>query len=246
MVRGDLRAAAWVAVGASALLVAGGVLRAQAPAGEPRLAFEVVSIKQSLNPKDGGTAGFRPGGTFFSTNVPAGSLVFMAYRTSPPLLPQQIVGMPQWAQLTRYDITAKVSADAAGDMNALFARQGKYVQSLLEDRFAFKAHMEKREMPVYALTAPDGGTRLRRSTLDCSKAEDRPKCGMTFNAGRITSPHLELTNLLGTLASASGRPVLDRTGLTGFFDIDLQYAAGPPTSDTTDERPSIFSRVAVR
>ena len=228
------------AASAIALLAAGAIARAQAP--EQRLTFEVVSIKESKNPNDGGTAGFRPGGTFFATNIPASSLVSMGYRTNPPLLSQQVVGMPEWAKLTRYDVTAKVSAAEAADMNALYAALPRYVRSLTEDRFHLAAHMEKREIPVYALTAPNGLGKLRRSTLDCAKAEDRPKCFMSFDTG-IKSAHIQLSNVVGSIATAAGRPVVDRTGLDGYFDLDLQYASGPPTPDATEQRPSIFAAV---
>jgi uncharacterized protein (TIGR03435 family) len=228
------------AVSAIALLAAAVIVRAQAS--DHRLAFDVVSIKESKNPNPGGSAAFRPGGTFFATNIPASGLVSMAYRMTPQLLPQQIVGMPAWAEPTRYDITAKVAGTEAADLNALYAAQPRYVRSLLEDRFHFAARMEKRDLPVYALTAPNGTAKLRRSTLDCAKPEDRPKCFMSFDTG-IKSAHIQLSNVIGNIATASGRPVVDRTGLDGFFDIDLQYASGPPTPDAREQRPSIFAAV---
>jgi uncharacterized protein (TIGR03435 family) len=226
-----------------ALLAAGAIARAQAPDQAKRLAFEVASIKEDTSGSDGGSMGFRPGGQFVATNIPAATLVGAAFRTEPRLLPQQIVGVPQWARAQRYDITARISTEHPDDAATAFQHLDEYVRSLLEDRFAFKAHMEKRTLPVYALLAPNGAAKLRASTLDCAKPEDRPKCSVSFGPGRMTGAHLELSNIVGTLAGTTGRPVLNRTNLDGAYDIDLQYAAGGPTPDAADDRPSIFAAV---
>lgn len=134
-------------------------------------------------------------------------------------------------------------AGSAQEPNVLAVAQALYVRHLLEDRFALKAHLDKREMPVYELTAPNGARGMRPSTLDCSRPEDRPKCGVSFQAGHFSGPHFELSNLVGILGSAVGRPVLDRTNLTGAFDIDLRFAMGHASPDAVDQQPSIFTAV---
>jgi uncharacterized protein (TIGR03435 family) len=225
------------------VVLATGAPRAQAPPAARRLAFDVSSIKENTSGRDGGSMGFRPGGTFAGANIPASSLVHTAFTTNPPLLMQQIVGLPGWAASIRYDITAKIPADAPQDAAAASSHLPEYVRSLLEDRFAFKGHMDKQELPIYALTIAASGSKLRPSTLDCSKAEDRPKCLISFGPGRITGAHLTLANLLGTLAGATGRPVLDRTNLGGAFDVDLQWAAAAAPADASDDRASIFVAV---
>src|SRR5665213_923360 len=225
-------------------LVDGAAIHARAQATAQRLAFEVASVKENKNGSQPGSVEFRPGGTFVATNTPAASLLYTAFQTDPPLQSKQYSGIPAWAQVTRYDITAKISSDAAQDVATLGARESVYVRSLLEDRFALDAHLELRDMPVYILTAPNGAGKLRRSVIDCTKPEDRGKCGVSFGAGRLASPHMELSNLVGILANATGRPVLNQTGIDGAFDIDLHYAAAQPLLDATDQPPpSIFTVV---
>jgi uncharacterized protein (TIGR03435 family) len=223
-------------------------VRAQAPATavSARAAFEVATIKENTSGRDGGSLGFRPGGTFVASNISAANFVQSAFKTEPPLLSQQIIGLPGWASVVRYDVAAKISTDKPQDAMAAYAHVDEYLRSFLEDRFAFKAHLEKRELPVYALVVGGTGSKLQPSKLDCEKPEDRPKCGMSFAPGRITSPHMAVANLIGNLATASGRPVIDRTNVTGVFDIDLQWNAGPALADSASDAASIFVAVQER
>ena len=72
----------------------------------------------------------------------------------------QIVGGPDWMESARYEVTAK--ADCSG---GTFTRQQlpPMMQSLLEDRFQLKAHMETRELPVYDLVVMKDGPKIKRS-----------------------------------------------------------------------------------
>ena len=209
-------------------------LLAQAP--DERLAFEVASIKADDLPFTGGSAEFRPGGTFVA-NVPAWALVDLAFYRVVPFLPGQVIGLPEWANVTRYNITAKVPASEANDLSP--ERRAAFVRSLLEDRFAFKAHMETRELAVYVLTIAPGGPKINPTQWDCSKPEDTPKCGIHFGAGHVTGSET-MVNVMGTLAGAVQRPIVDHTNLQGRFDVDLSWNA---TNDPASDQPSIFTAV---
>jgi uncharacterized protein (TIGR03435 family) len=115
-------------------------------------------------------------------------------------------------------------------------------------------------LPIYALVLarPDGrpGPRLRQTTSDyCAKLLEAagkpgatpaptgsPVCGFRpggsgneFTAGAV--PMNELARLLNVV---SGRTVVDRTGLTGVWDFDLQYSL-PNAPNPDPDRPSIFT-----
>ena len=213
-------------------------LAAQAPTMEPRLTFEVASIKVNAT-RTRTPMQWQPGGHFVAT-LPVLSLVSIGY-----LVPiYRIDGPPEWGRTTRFDINARAGHQPEAE------ERSAYFRGLLVDRFRFAAHVERREMDVYTLTLARGdgklGPGLRRSDVDCDQviAEarkrsqagerpappppgERPKCGAIGSVSMMTAGATELAPLVNMLAGALGKPVVDKTGLTGRFDID--FTAAPPT-----------------
>lgn len=220
-------------------------LQAQVPVSVSKPAtLEVASIKESQETR-GGQLAVQPGGRFIATNIRVRDFVNMAFRSDPPLQSQQIIGLPQWTISTRYDIEARFSGDDARrtiERNSSGDIVGAYVRALLDSRFAFRAHLEKRPLPVYVVTLDASGFKPIASTFDCNRPESASQCQVTHANGRVASHHLTWATLLNQLAFAAGRPLVDRSGLTGAFDIDLQWNPDP-LSDPNDSRPSIFSAV---
>jgi len=212
-------------------------LTAQALTLEPRLSFEVASVKidnsQTRTPMQ-----WQAGGHYVGS-VPVLSLVSIGY-----LVPvYRIEGLPDWARATRFLINARAHSQPA------IEERPAYYRGLLVDRFHLAVHVDRREMDVYTLTLArnDGklGPGLRRSDVNCdqaiaeSRARNlagerlvapapgvRPMCGAVGGVASLTGGAVDLAPLIGMLAQALGRPVLDKTGLTGRFDIDFQ--AAPP------------------
>jgi uncharacterized protein (TIGR03435 family) len=242
------------------------VIGTQAPDTKPP-AFEVATIKPNKSVEVGGTAGFQPGGRFRSINITLQGLIATAFGTDRPLLVAQIVGGPDWIATDRFDITAKMGSDASQDMKELYRQMPVLLRTLLEDRFTLKTHSETRQLPVYALVLDrkDGrlGPQLRRSVVDClarsesaragtprpAPPRDRPACGARFGTGTLSASGFTILNLVGTLSANVGRVVLDRTGLTGDFDVALQWTpdrlplAGDSSTNPapSPDAPSIFT-----
>jgi len=218
-----------------AIAIAGVLLLAQA-ATKP--SFEVATIKRNVSIADGGSLGMQPGGRFRAVNVNVAFMISTMYR--PPggarLLPSQIIGLPDWATTERYDITAKIAQEFASlTTQEQFRNMSPMVQALLEDRFKLKLHHETREMPIYALVVsrPD---RMRPTTTDCRATPD--KCRIESTAGHYSGISFNINNLLIVLSNAVERVVIDRTGLQGSYDIDIDWAAEPGS-----DKPSIFTAV---
>jgi uncharacterized protein (TIGR03435 family) len=226
----------------SALALAPAV-RAQAPVTPP--AFEVATIKRSAALDAGGTAGFQPGGRFRAVNIDGRSLILSAYKPDAAgqrLLVSQLVGAPGWLAVERYDITARVGDDlAARTTTELFLTLSALLQSLLEDRFKLKTHHETRDLPLYALTLArkDGalGPQLTRSSSDCVR--DRDRCRMDVAAGHLRAGGVSLATLTLLLSGPLQSVVVDRTGLAGAVDIELDWSPDQSASD----KPSIFAAV---
>lgn len=221
-------------------LVLGVLLVASALAQGP--AFEVASIK--VPPMDSGapliafTPGPQPGGRWVARNETLSRLLQAAYDGF--TLPGQIVGTPAWATTTRFDINAIAAGDPPRRQMNEMARQ------LFADRFRLRVRIEPRDMDVYALVLHrrDGrlGPRLKRSTADCaairgegapgeqSPDPTRPACRQMMTntesgLRRLWASASPLSGMLIDMMPARvGRPVVDRTGLTGAFDIELEFA----------------------
>jgi uncharacterized protein (TIGR03435 family) len=225
-----------------------GVLRAQTPA------FEVASIKANKSEERPANA-VQAGGRYVAKRVTLRQVIRLAYV---PLLPPQIVGGPSWIDSDRFDIEARASGNPSGDeMRAM-------IKTLLADRFTLRVHAEQRDTSIYALVLArsDGklGSKLQRSALDCSNPSAAtqspapvdpaaaPQCGFrlgirAFTNGApvqmmITGKGVTMTQIATQLSSMGpvGRMVIDRTGLMGGFDVDLQ--ASSDTSGTAAAVPS--------
>jgi uncharacterized protein (TIGR03435 family) len=207
-----------------------------------RVAFDVTSVKVNRSGSSDSYVNVPPGGTYSATNTPLARLLPNAFE----LLPAQIVGAPGWFGTDRFDILARPPADAQPeDLPAM-------LRALLADRFALKTHRERRDQPIFALTLVEAGklgAKLSRAATDCEAvfAQKRvtPECQALMGIGRGGGTMTIKGQSLGRLTTALGfvleRPVVDQTGLTGQFDLDLKWSAGDASATSND--PEIFSAV---
>jgi uncharacterized protein (TIGR03435 family) len=143
----------------------------------------------------------------------------------------RVIGMPEWVRRGQeWNIDGKVAANDT----AIFAglsrdEQFSMLQPLLAERFHLKAHNERRPMPVFELVVAKGGPKLKHATQD-EIGKSRIVGG---NSGRIEGVSAELDSLPSLLSREVGRPVVNRTGLTGRFDFTLEYL--PATRAAADE-----------
>ncbi len=156
------------------------------------------------------------------------------YRSEPNL---RIEGGPDWisSQTERYTINAK--ADSAVSQVTI---HGAMLQALLEDRFKLKLHRETREIPLYALTVAKGGLKLKNWEPGSCTVRDimlypaqqlqdgQPqfcRTGTMIGSKKMTLEAQGVTMAeLAQRLNGSGRPVIDKTGMTGRYDIHLEFA----------------------
>jgi uncharacterized protein (TIGR03435 family) len=237
---------------------------AQAP-----LEFEVASIKRNTtNTFASGPPPNPASGQVSMTNVPVQTIVLRAY----PLqtVPAQVVGLPDWARSENYDVIAKGKPGATAD------EQQQMWKALLAERMKLAAHYETRELPGYNLVFARSDKRLgpdlNPSTLDCTKppgplnlsgqpdqktveAMAMSRCGtlmsMSSTSQGILTGGITSAALARLISSAAGRPVIDRTGLEGYYSMRIRFARdgavlAPPgvqSPTPTDEVPSLFTAV---
>jgi uncharacterized protein (TIGR03435 family) len=214
-----------------------------ARAGERHLAFEVISIRR--NTATGGPVQFgqTPDG-YHSIGLPMFAILQDAYAPSNQsgvLRGDRIAGAPDWLMGERYDVVAKVDeADLADWQKPELQKTMLRVmlQAMLAERCKVVVHHESKEMPVYELVVAKGGPKFKQAeTVDTT--ELRQKHG---GGGRVTGGGLAVQSPNGiqfygismrwlaqtVLPSVAGRPVVDKTSLTGRYDLELPSAAVPP------------------
>ena len=221
-----------------------GLGQAQAPQ-----TFEVVSVKRSHAADDRTASMVQPGGRYRATNVTLRMLVKTAYGVHD----DQVVGGPDWIASERFDVLAKAEGNPP---TSVFRDQARLMlRQALADRFKLALRRGRRELPVYALVLArdDGrfGPQLRRSdetgcggaarAVPASPGAAEPSPELLCASGFSRSAHvgaraLDFSTLVTSLATWTDRVVVDRSGLTGKFDWDLQWtpdqlspdAARPP------------------
>lgn len=206
------------------------------PATAPRAAFEVATVRPNKSGEMRVSMRIIPGGAYEALNVTLGSMIRMAYR----LQDFQVIGAPAWVDQDRFDIVGKPPEGVPLTVQPM-------MQSLLAERFNLKAHEETREFPIYALVVANPGRlgpKLTPSKADCAAAArgrgtaptpmpmstqpgTRPECGMTTNGGRLMAGGFTMTQLANSLSQFAGRTVVDRTGLTGAYDLDVEFTPDP-------------------
>ena len=229
---------------------------------DARPAFEVASIKPAAPDARGTFIRGTPGGRMNLTNMSLKEMIGIAWR----IQPFQISGGPSWLESAHYDVSAKPEHAPKQDEFPLM------IQALLEDRFQLKFHRETKEFSIYALVLArkDGklGPRLVPSKEgSCQEfdpnqppppAPEPGKMPVLFCGGMFMGPRglnasgIPISNLIPMLSRILGRTVIDKTGLTGKFDISMEFtpdealafqpppdAPKPPPSDTA--APSLFT-----
>jgi uncharacterized protein (TIGR03435 family) len=198
------------------------------------LTFEVATIKPAAPSPDGHThINYPPDDRFSAINITLLNLMQWAYG----MPERQIFDGPSWLGETRFDIQAK--ADNGDQFRTLPSDQGgalkrQMVQALLADRFHLKLHQETRTLAAYDLILAKGGSKLQPSQSS----------GKSFGTGRthFNGQGLTMTIIAEELSQITGRIVVDKTGLTGRYDLKLQWTPDDAAS-TESEFPTLFTAI---
>jgi uncharacterized protein (TIGR03435 family) len=200
----------------------------------PAPAFEAASIKQHVF---AGTGGGRLGLSISGSRVTVSTitlnrLISLAYDVKT----YQLSGGPSWAgdASTAFDIEARADGTPSADQVHVM------LQTLLAGRFHLKLHREMKDLPVYDLVVAKNGPKMKESAADATASVGVQ--GGATGSRQLTYTKVSMAELATGLASGAGRPVIDKTGLTGSYSFSLEWTLdGTPADVATG--PSLFTAV---
>jgi uncharacterized protein (TIGR03435 family) len=187
--------------------------------------FEVASVK--VNIRGGGTTRRIESQRLTYLNVTLGEFIQMAYG-----LKRYQIQAEDWITSgagNRYDVVAKASAPASE------AELRRMLAPVLEDRFHLKTHREIRELPVYVLVQAKGGAKIKEGDGGEQYVAPAPGGGFRFR----NYPMAAFVNMLALMRTV-GRPVIDRTGLTGRYTFSANLQDLPAGATADDLKRAVF------
>jgi uncharacterized protein (TIGR03435 family) len=221
----------------------------KADAGAAGPAFEVATIKPvDADAQKGRYIVMQGENRFVAKNFTVKLLIAAAYN----LNSKEISGGPDWTDSDHYDIQALTPGAARPNRDEQMAM----LRTLLAERFKLSFHREKKDFSIYVLEAAKGGPKmgsgdgpgLRPST---AAPTDPPAVISTVYPDKMQLParNATMADFVAMLQRALlDRPVVDKTGLTGRYDFDLEWAPDEtqfggevPVAPTDAQAPPFFT-----
>ena len=231
------------------------------------ITFDVVSIKPS-GPQSSSYGVMTPpeSDTLSADNVTVDSLVRWAYHLGHRWGEAEHQDVPKWTMTDRYDIRAKVAAEDVAAWYKLNEEARRLVlRKVLAERFKLACHFADVEQPVYNLVIANGGLKMQEAKPgevspyhfyfpgdpNTAYSGSGMTMRMTPNGPLTVFQRMDMTEFVKSDAFASNvdRPVIDKTGLTGVYNFELDYSpqlhsAGPEgTASYPTGRPDVFTAI---
>ena len=251
-------------------VVCGALLQAQSVPSAATPKFDVVSVK-TCKPGVMVAGGSSPGSLHIGCGTLANAdntgLVQLAYNryasgqlTSYGVIP--IEGGPDWIHSETFEIDAKSDGHPSFQM-----MEGPMMQAILEERFKLRIHRETRQGPVYELILGKGSPKLkpyqdgRCTPVFLGRTLPPLPSGQHYCRNMVSPRGVEfeggtLSMLAGLLNLILDRPVIDKAGITNYFEIHLVFSPddsaaprpatadpGAPAAVSSPDAPGIFQAI---
>lgn len=236
-----------------------------------KMSFDVASVRpaeqfKAANIPLGSDDAFTPTGSLFRISAPASTFVMFAYRLflTNKEVDAMLAGLPAWVKTQNYAIEARGPEGQTKDQIRLM------MQSLLAERFGLKVHIEDRDMPVLVMTIAHRGKlgpdlHLHSEGPSCDRIVPTPadktvptiwplvckEYALRFDGvhpamvgARDTTMDLTAMSIKEWAEDEMGRPLVNRTGLSGQYDFTLTWALNPggtlPPESTALQGPTFL------
>lgn len=208
------------------------------------LTFELATIKPSAPGVSGRNVRLERGGRINLERFTLKELITWAWDiedTDAIDNEELIAGIAQFAQSTRYDVTAVAPPTAPVDLDSFKLM----LRALLVDRFGLATHVETRTVSVLALTAskPRLQRAAPRSRSGCRLAPPLAQPAIASAAAfNLQCRNTTMAQLAAKLQALGGpyvpHPAIDTTGLTGSFDFMIRWNPPRQVVDSTSSDPN--------
>jgi len=205
--------------------------------------FETVSIR-AVPPnappvmRDSDFTPVLAGGQYIHSRAELFSMISLAYSVDNPSV--QLVGLPKWAKEQSFAIAAKPAEGFPLLPPAENLEQVRLMmRAMLEDRFRLKLHTETRQGPILKLGVAKGGLKVKEVERPVPPAKEGPVGAAVGNdGGRIVGNKSTMAGLARALTIFLKPPVVDETGLKGYYEFDVKWNA-PETADRQPPSPGL-------
>jgi len=174
--------------------------------------FDVVSIRPNTAGAGRSSERTNPGHVM-AENITPSSMIEQAFG----IRASQIEGAPAWIETGKYDLNA--TTGTTKDLSDIELRP--YWESMLATRFRMKYHRETKEMQVYRLTVAKDGPKLPANT---GAGDTSTRLSNSAQHTSLTSTHISMPRFAELLGERLARTVIDKTALTGSYDVKLQWS----------------------
>lgn len=180
--------------------------------------FEAVSVRPN---NSGGfdSHSHSDQGLLKDTNVTLRSLIATAYQ----IRDYQLEG-PDWMGSERFDVAAKFPEALPKDREKYNAAMGTMMRKMLEDRFKLAAHRGQKTFSVYGVTVEKSGIKFKEVPEGPSRSDSDNR--------RYEGRAVTMARFAEYLSRNADLPILDMTGLKGFYDLNLQWFPEPKAGET--------------
>jgi uncharacterized protein (TIGR03435 family) len=174
---------------------------------------------------------------FSATHVSLKSLLSGVYDIKQNL----IFGLYGPLESARFDIEAKLSNPDPEALKKMTPEQErKMLLPLLTERFNLKTHTEAKTLPIFELVVIPGGPKFKPSA-DPNEGNVGTSIHGTRTGSTLTAHGISMQSFAKTLGNPAQRTVIDKTGLTGSYDLSLQWSKDDAPDSTAEQAPSIFT-----
>jgi uncharacterized protein (TIGR03435 family) len=177
--------------------------------------FEVVSVKPNRSLSDSSHSN-SDDGRYTGTNLSLANLIAEAYG----IRDYQLEG-PDWIRSEKFDIAAQFPDALPQDPVQYNAALGAMMQKMLADRFKLTIHRQQKPFTVYGLAVAKNGIKFK-------EVPDTGSHSSKSNKLQFTGTCISMEGFAGFLARRVELPVIDMTGLKGFYDLKLAITPLPP------------------
>jgi uncharacterized protein (TIGR03435 family) len=209
--------------------------------------YDVVSIHPHSALDNTTSFSSRPG-NFAATNATLKQLISFAWGIREDL----ISGLPGWADTAHFDVTAKVSDfDPAAFKNFTREQHQAMLRPVLTDRFHVKVHTEIKTLGVFNLVLTKDGPKFKKNPPppvdpDNPTKDQQGRGNITINNNDLTATAVPLSSIAEMLAGQLNHTVIDKTGLTGDYDLKLKWTPDEESNKaadngTGDRPPDLFT-----